>query len=119
MMIAPCSNGLLHHHVQLGTYNAPKLIEFLDKLNIIVDETPHTIIVDNVRFHKTTDAELWFDRSPHTVRYLPPYSPFFNPVEEVVSKMKHHVKQRHSVNRTHLLHSMDTNRYTIRLSWLC
>ena len=109
-MIALCSNGLLHHHVQLGTCNAPKLIEFLDELNVIVDETPYTIIMDNGTFHKTTDVELWFDRSPYTIRYLPPYNQFFNPVEEAISKMKHHVKQQHSVNKTHLLRSIDEAR---------
>ena len=57
-MIALTSNGLLHHHVQLDPHNAPKLMEFLDELNIIVDNTPHTIIMDNVKFHKTTDVEL-------------------------------------------------------------
>ena len=80
-MIALTSNGLLHRHVQLGPYNAPKLIEFLDELNISVDNTPHTITMDNVKFHKTTDVE-WLYRSSHTTRYLPPYSPFFNPEKE-------------------------------------
>ena len=47
---------------------------------------------------------------------LPSYSPFFNPVEEAISKMKHHVKQQHSVNRTHLLRSIDEGILTVTRS---
>ena len=57
--------------------------------------TPHTIIMDNVRFHKTSDVKQWFDNSVHYCRYLPPYSPFLNVVEEAISKMKFFVRQQH------------------------
>ena len=86
VMIALTQNGILHHIVQLRSYNAEKLLQFLNELNIIVDDTPHPIIMDNVRFHKTADVEQWFDDSAHRCRYLPPYSPFLNAVEEAISK---------------------------------
>ena len=40
----------------------------------------------------------------------------FNPVEEAISKMKYHVKQQHSVNRTHLLRLIDEGILTVTRS---
>ena len=63
--------------------------------------------MDNVQFHKTADVEQWFDDSAHWCRYLPPYSPFLNAVEEAISKMKLFVRQQHSNTQDNLLDSID------------
>ncbi|XP_016372823.1 uncharacterized protein LOC107712180 [Sinocyclocheilus rhinocerous] len=80
--------GLLHHHAKLGPYNAQHIITFLDALHDAVGqdgpEQPRFVVVwDNVSFHRAALVQNWFTNHDHfEVLYLPPYSPFLNPIEE-------------------------------------
>ena len=49
--------------------------------------------MDNVAFHKCTTIKEFIIASGHTVRYLPPYSPALNPIEEAFSKWKNVVRR--------------------------
>jgi len=49
VMISLTQNGILHHNVQLGSYNAEKLLQILNELNINVDDTPHTTMSNFIR----------------------------------------------------------------------
>lgn len=41
------------------------------------------LILDNLRVHKTAPVQAVLDRSSFAYRYLPSYSPDFNPIEKV------------------------------------
>ena len=44
------------------------------------------LIWDSVSFHRVVQVRNWFDDHPRfTILYLPSYSPFFNPIEELFS----------------------------------
>jgi hypothetical protein len=46
----------------------------------------YTAIWDNVSFHRSAMVQNWFQHHPQmTVLYLPPYSLFLNPIEELFS----------------------------------
>ncbi|KAI2660049.1 Insertion element IS630 uncharacterized 39 kDa protein [Labeo rohita] len=82
-------NGVLHHHANLGPYNANLILAFLDRLHEIVtafkqvDQMRYIVIWDNVSFHWAALVQNWFHDHPEfEVLYLPPYSPFLNPIEE-------------------------------------
>lgn len=49
----------------------------------------YTLVMDNVRFHHVD--EDFKDNYPYELVYLPRYSPFLNPCEEVFSKLKNTV----------------------------
>ncbi|KAI2644652.1 Insertion element IS630 uncharacterized 39 kDa protein [Labeo rohita] len=83
--------GLLHHHSKLGPYNVQHIITFLDALHdaVVQDrpEQPRFVVVwDNVSFHRAAIVRNWFtNHDQFEVVYLPPYSPFLNPIEEFFS----------------------------------
>ena len=47
-----------------------------------------TVIMDNLPAHKGVDVRRAIEAVGATLRYLPPYSPDFNPIENAFSKLK-------------------------------
>ena len=47
-----------------------------------------TIIMDNATFHKTALTRQLIEEAGHTILFLPPYSPDFNPIEKDFAIMK-------------------------------
>jgi len=85
-------NRVLHHPANLGLYNTDLILTFLDRLNNIItaenqrDQMQYIVVWDNVAFHRSALTQNWFHQQPQfTVEYLPPYSPFLNPIEEFFS----------------------------------
>ena len=76
--------------------------EFLEEASRLAAESHPSstaiFVFDNAPAHKRAQAATL--HHDHSVRHLPPYSPFFNPIEEMFSKFKYSVKQmlseRHS-----------------------
>jgi transposase len=58
--------------------------------------------MDNVAFHKTIAVRSQIEQAGHQVLYLPPYSPFLNPIEQLFSKWKNIVWAQRPQNETHL-----------------
>ncbi|MEI6221439.1 MAG: IS630 family transposase [bacterium] len=54
---------------------------------------PSLLILDNAPFHKKAAIRAQLEGTPHTVLFLPPYSPDFNPIEQVFAWMKN--KRKH------------------------
>ena len=46
------------------------------------------LVMDNLRAHKTPQVQAVLDGSGFAYRYLPPYSPDFNPIEPGWAKLK-------------------------------
>ena len=46
------------------------------------------VVMDNLSSHKTQGVQDAIERAGASVRYLPPYSPDFNPIESMWSKVK-------------------------------
>ena len=46
------------------------------------------VVLDNLKAHKSPKVAEILARKHCTVRYLPPYSPDFNPIEMAISKLK-------------------------------
>lgn len=91
MCAAVSLRGLLHHHAKRGPYNVQHIITFLDALHdaVVQDrpEQPRFVVVwENVSFHRAALVQNWFtNHDQFEVVYLPPYSPFLNPIEEFFS----------------------------------
>lgn len=47
-----------------------------------------TIIMDNAAFHKKEEIYTMAETAGHTVLFLPPYSPDFNPIEKDFAILK-------------------------------
>ena len=46
------------------------------------------VVMDNLSPHKTQEVQQLIEAAGAEVRYLPPYSPDFNPIESMWSKVK-------------------------------
>ncbi|KAG2225686.1 hypothetical protein INT45_012158 [Circinella minor] len=58
--------------------------DFMDSLN-----NPYRyLVMDNAAIHRTIDVKDWVTERGFEIIYLPPYSPFLNPIEEFWSKLK-------------------------------
>lgn len=111
------TNGVLHRHANLGPYNTAHMVTFLDRLhNILIpadhmdDAEQHRYVVvwDNVSFHRAALVQNWFvDHPQFLVQYLPPYSPFLNPIEEFFSAWRWKVYDRQPYVRMPLLQAME------------
>ena len=50
------------------------------------------VILDNLSAHKSAEVERLIATAGASVRYLPPYSPDFNPIEAMFSKLKEYLR---------------------------
>lgn len=90
---ASATNGLVHHHLMSGGMNGER---FKDFLRDVVEHLPNNgfekvLIFDNAPAHRCAgEVEL-----PESVslRWLPPYSPMLNIVEQCFSQWKASVKR--------------------------
>ena len=46
------------------------------------------VIMDNLSSHKRTSVQVLIETAGATLRFLPPYSPDFNPIEKAFSRLK-------------------------------
>lgn len=51
------------------------------------------VIMDNLPAHKVAGVRVGIEATGATLRYLPPYSPDFNPIENAFAKLKAHVRK--------------------------
>lgn len=52
------------------------------------------VIMDNLSSHKNSFDTALFEAKNITIKYLPPYSPDFNPIENMWSKIKSLIKEK-------------------------
>ena len=111
MCAAISRNGVQAHNARLGPYNSERLIEFLDGFydTLVPNEDTHYIIVwDNVRFHHSVAVREWFEAHARcTMVFLPPYSPFLNPIKDLFSSWRWKVYDRRPYKRVTLLQAME------------
>jgi transposase len=57
------------------------------------DKPDAVLVMDNLRAHKTPEIRAMLDRSGFLYRYLPGYSPNFNPIEPGWAKVKLYLRR--------------------------
>jgi transposase len=58
-----------------------------------------TVVMDNLAAHKVKGIAQAIESVGATVRYLPPYSPDFNPIEKLWAKLKEYVRRADTLTR--------------------
>ncbi|KRH92084.1 putative Mariner transposable element, partial [Pseudoloma neurophilia] len=66
------------------------------------------IVIDNVRFHHSSNIRELILRAGHRLLYLPPYSPFLNLIENLFSKRKEIIQQMAPNNEQDLFSAINT-----------
>jgi transposase len=97
--------------VQNVPYNAQSFLSFLGNLIITLHEKKifkGVFIMDNVRFHKVNEIKVFIENSGFVLKFLPPYSPFLNPIENMFSKCKNFVRRVSVNNEQQLISSINS-----------
>jgi len=82
----------LHHYVVHGSFDGENLVDFAD--DFLIDymqpypAAKSVLVLDNASSHKNNDFIDRLIQKGCIVEFLPPYSPWLNPVEYAFSKVK-------------------------------
>lgn len=93
---AMCINSLYLFTIQDRPYNAEHFGEFLTSLidHLAADHIQGAyFVMDNVGFHRTDEIQQLIRAHGHVPVFLPPYSPFLNPIEELFNQWKTIIKR--------------------------
>ena len=88
LMAAISLNGIISYELSDGAYNGNKFINFIsEKLVSYFNNYPdYILIMDNCRFHHSVDVIRILTANNINYKFLPPYSPQLNPIEEFFSE---------------------------------
>ncbi|XP_015782284.1 uncharacterized protein LOC107360179 [Tetranychus urticae] len=108
---AMCAESLFFFELKDTPYNASEFNLFLEKLFehfSLANISNAYVIMDNVPFHKTQIVKDLFANSGHIQIFLPPYSPFLNPIENLFSQWKNYIKRSESQSEDELYSNVNS-----------
>ena len=83
------TTGIIAYDILEGPYNSESFIKFLENaVNSGITFSQKILVMDNVKFHHSNIVKSWLSDNNVVAKYLPPYSPQLNPIEEVFSVVK-------------------------------
>ncbi|XP_049292942.1 uncharacterized protein LOC125768820 isoform X2 [Anopheles funestus] len=88
--------GIVHYMTSNHAIDRHFFVTFINELKQKLREIsiPRAVVImDNVAFHKCTEVKQLFKKGDGRAMYLPPYSPFLNPIENVFSNWKNFCKR--------------------------
>ena len=96
-----CSEDVLGYELTTGTVNGDKFFDYV-RGQLIPSMHPFPgdqsiLVMDNCRVHHTEQLIDLAQNAGILLLFLPPYSPDFNPVEELFSYLKYYLKQHDEV----------------------
>lgn len=71
-----------------GPMNGPTFREYVRQVLVPTLQPNDIVVMDNLSSHKAAGVREAIEAAGATLVYLPPYSPDFNPIEMVYSKLK-------------------------------
>jgi transposase len=98
-------DGHYYHLTQTRAFNTATLATSVQELLVSLgrDQIHNAVFfADNVPFHKATEIRGLFAQAGHQLLFLPPYSPFLNPIEQVFAKWKAIVRSKRPMNEQEL-----------------
>lgn len=103
LMCAISVNGVVAYSYKSGSYNAESFCEFIEsKLVCHFKNNPTNILImDNARFHSSASVTALLRANGIVSRFLVPYSPQLNPIEEFFAAIKARFK-RERIAHPHL-----------------
>ena len=79
-------NKIIQYEIHKTNINRNIFIKFIQL--IVNNIKNHYFLMDNVSFHKGKELKQIIENSSNKLIFIPPYSPQFNPIENVFSQMK-------------------------------
>ena len=81
-------NGTTAYITYQGGTTAQKFCDYLEKVLLPTLNENAVIVMDNMKSHHAKIVTAFLDEKNVSYIYLPPYSPDFNPIEKLWSKLK-------------------------------
>ena len=81
-------NGLSAPMVLDGPMNAESFQAYVEQVLVPTLSPGDIVVMDNLSSHKGEDVRFAIEAARAELRYLPPYSPDLNPIEQAFSKLK-------------------------------
>ena len=97
--------GVIYNEIHTGSVTKNVYLDFITSLSAILGEEKAVLIMDNAPCHNIN-----FIHEDHKIKYLPPYSPFLNPIENCFSVLKADLKQRLNVIQETVCSQREANR---------
>ncbi|XP_065318828.1 uncharacterized protein LOC135926826 [Gordionus sp. m RMFG-2023] len=98
--------GIFRFEVLDGPCNAIYFSLFINEILNHFEESNMInmiFVMDNVPFHHNHSIRESIERKGRTLKYLPPYSPYFNPIENVFFQWKDFVRNKNPSNEEELI----------------
>jgi transposase len=80
--------GIVAPMVIKGAMNGEAFLAYIEQCLVPTLKRRDVVVIDNVPFHKALGVQEAIEARGATLRYLPPYSPDFNPIEMVFHPLK-------------------------------
>ena len=80
--------GMTAPFVYDGAMNGNVFLAYVEQVLVPTLTPGDIVIMDNLPAHKAAGIRDAIERAGATLRFLPPYSPDFNPIENAFSKLK-------------------------------
>jgi transposase len=71
-----------------GPMNGEAFLAYVDQVLVPTLRPGDVVVMDNLPAHKLVGVRTMIEAVGATLRYLPPYSPDFNPIENAFAKLK-------------------------------
>jgi transposase len=71
-----------------GAVNGDLFVAYVRQHLVPTLRSGDVVVMDNLSSHKRTEVKTAIDAAGATLRYLPPYSPDLNPIENAFAKLK-------------------------------
>ena len=81
-------SGLTAPAVFDGPIDNPTFLAYVDQVLVPTLRPGEVVVLDNLIIHQQPEVRAAIERVGATVRYLPPYSPDLNPIEQAFAKLK-------------------------------
>ena len=83
--------GFFHHQINFHSTTADVFCGFMSELAALLEGfEPSIILLDNAPCHRGIQGHF----PDNEIKFLPPWSPFLNPIENCFSTLKTHLKHR-------------------------
>ena len=81
-------DGLMAPAVFDGPIDNPTFLAYVEQVLVPTLRAGDVVVLDNLATHRQPDVQIAIERVGARLRFLPPYSPDFNPIEMAFAKLK-------------------------------
>jgi transposase len=96
-LVAASNEMIIEKAAYVGSFNSLSFSLFLESLPV---PEGTVILLDNVSFHHSRIVKEVADRKGFVLLFVPPYSPWFNPIEGIFSIVKREFYKHGDINKS-------------------